>query len=167
MKESVRRCLFQSLSFFGPLVLHRFLQDGRIQRVLNDLHNIILFPEYREDKYGDIDWFFRDWYNHQTWWATKLVFCDVLNLVVVLLNMFLVDWYLSGKFFSYGVVALGYIFADPEERGPDPFDTVFPKMTKCTMNTYGPSGTIQVSLCENLCIVRLVQTLHRFTMRSA
>ena len=36
-----------------------------------------------------------------------------------------------------------YILTPAEERGPDPFDVVFPKMTKCTLNTYGPSGTVQ------------------------
>ena len=36
-----------------------------------------------------------------------------------------------------------YILTPVEERGPDPFDVVFPKMTKCTLNTYGPSGTVQ------------------------
>ena len=36
-----------------------------------------------------------------------------------------------------------YILTPVEERGDDPFDVVFPKMTKCTLNTYGPSGTVQ------------------------
>ncbi len=55
----------QSLSFFLPLMLHRFFQDGRVQNILQGLHNLVLFQETREDKYGDIAIFFRDWYNRQ------------------------------------------------------------------------------------------------------
>merc|ERR1711973_230861 len=35
------------------------------------------------------------------------------------------------------------MIANPQTRGPDPFNLIFPKMTKCTFHTYGPSGTIQ------------------------
>ena len=38
-----------------------------------------------------------------------------------------------------------------ETRGTDPFHIVFPKMTKCTIETYGPSGTIQNS--DGLCVL--------------
>ena len=35
------------------------------------------------------------------------------------------------------------MFSNPETRGIDPFNLIFPKMTKCTFNVYGPSGTLQ------------------------
>ena len=35
------------------------------------------------------------------------------------------------------------MFSNPETRGLDPFNLIFPKMTKCTFNVYGPSGTLQ------------------------
>ncbi len=74
-----------------------------------------------------------------------MVLVDVLNLLNVILNIFFVNWYLGGSFLTYGPVALAYLATDPEERDPEgPFDLVFPKMTKCTLNSFGPSGTIQV-----------------------
>ena len=39
----------------------------------------------------------------------------------------------------------------PEARGMDPFSLIFPKMTKCTFNTYGPSGSIQNY--DGLCVL--------------
>ena len=39
----------------------------------------------------------------------------------------------------------------PESRGLDPFNLIFPKLTKCSLNTYGPSGTIQT--LDGLCIL--------------
>lgn len=30
-----------------------------------DLQNVIANPDPRDDKYGDISFYFKDWYNHQ------------------------------------------------------------------------------------------------------
>lgn len=102
--------LFPCLTY---ITLLRFLQDGRAQRILQDLNNIIVYNETRTDKYGDIDVFFGDWFNRQNWWAIKLTICDGLNLINILLNIFLVDWYLDGNFFTYGPISLRYIFSTP------------------------------------------------------
>ena len=52
---------------------------------------------------------------------------------------------------SFGIASLEYITTPFQERGPDPFDKIFPKMTKCTMRTYGPSGTLQTH--DALCVM--------------
>ena len=51
------------------------------------------------------------------WWAIKLIFCDVLNLVNIIINLFVMDWYLGKQFFDYGPVAMNYIFTDFSQRG--------------------------------------------------
>ena len=84
--------LFQSTTFFIPLLLHRFWQEGKVQLLLAGLHNLISFDETREDKYGDIKFYFRDWWNCHDWWAYKLFFCDMLNLVNIIINIFLINW---------------------------------------------------------------------------
>ncbi|XP_059080250.1 innexin inx2-like [Tigriopus californicus] len=140
----------QSLSFFAPLMIHRFIQDGRVQRVIQDLHNIVAYSETRDDMYGDIWVFFRDWYCHQTWWAIKLVMVDSLNLINILCNIFFVDWYLGHNFLLFGARSIRAM-ASNNDFAPDPFDDIFPKMTKCSLFTFGPSGTVQNH--DALCIM--------------
>ena len=142
---------FQSLSLFIPSLLYRFFEDRRTECVLSELWNISPWRQPREDAYGDIGTYFQDWYNNQTWWAVKLVLCDALNVIVVILNIFFVDWYLSYNFLMYGPQSLSHLTTTPEKQGLDPFDVLFPKMTKCTLNTYGPSGTIQRH--DGLCVL--------------
>ena len=84
--------LFQSVTFFVPLLLHRFAQEGKMQLLLAGLHNLTAFKETREDKYGDVKDYFRDYFNHHNWWATKLFICDMLNLVNIILNIVLTNW---------------------------------------------------------------------------
>ena len=59
-----------------------------------------------QDRYGDVGDFFRYMYNNQSWWGVKLVLCDCLNLINIILNILIVDWYLGGVFFSYGIVSM-------------------------------------------------------------
>ena len=160
--------LIQSCTFFIPLLLHRFAQEGRVQLLLAGLHNLIAFDETREDKYGDIKLYMKDFYNHHDWWAFKLFFCDALNLVSIILNILFTNWYLGNTFYEYGAYSIGtnlglghiivlmYVLADymiqsMERKANDPFNIVFPKMTKCTLETYGPSGTIQNN--DGLCVL--------------
>lgn len=84
--------LAQSVTFFIPLLLHRFCQEGRVQLLLDGLHNLIAFDETRIDKYGDIKFYFRDFWNCHDWWAYKLFFCDMLNLINVTMNILAINW---------------------------------------------------------------------------
>ena len=86
---------------------------------------------------------------------------DVLNLLNIIINISLIQWFLGGQFIWYGFEFLSYQMRDldlkhrgdippglgsPLRRtsitGDDPFHITFPKMTKCTLEMYGPSGTI-------------------------
>ena len=58
---------------------------------------------------------------------------------------------MSREFLTYGIYSMAYMTSNPETRGQDPFNLIFPKMTKCILNTYGPSGTIQNH--DGLCIL--------------
>jgi hypothetical protein len=58
---------------------------------------------------------------------------------------------MSRQFFGYGYYSMQYMSTNPDTRGLDPFNLIFPKMTKCTLNTYGPSGSIQNH--DGLCIL--------------
>ena len=65
--------------------------------------------------------------------------------------MFALFRYMSRQFLTYGISSMSYMVTNPETRGQDPFNLIFPKMTKCTLHTYGPSGTIQNH--DGLCVL--------------
>lgn len=66
--------------------------------------------------------------------------------------MFLIDSFLGGEFFTYGIKVLELSQMDQENRY-DPMVAVFPRVTKCTFHKFGPSGTIQEH--DALCILAL------------
>ena len=50
-------------------------------------------------------------------------------------------YFLGGEFSSYGVNVISFVEDDPQNRA-DPMSRVFPRMTKCVYQKYGPSGPL-------------------------
>lgn len=82
-------------------------------------------------------------------WAYYLSFCEILNLINVLAQIYITDLFLGGAFMGLGQQVAQTRFGEIM----DPLDIVFPKMTKCTFHKYGPSGTIQKH--DALCVMAL------------
>jgi len=53
---------------------------------------------------------------------------------------------------TYGLEVLEFVNMNQENR-PDPMIEIFPRVTKCTFHTYGPTGTIQTH--DSLCVLAL------------
>ena len=60
----------------------------------------------------------------------KFIFCEFLNLVNIVGQMYLMDVFFNGHFTSYGSDILHISNMDAEKR-VDPMAKVFPKMAKC------------------------------------
>merc|ERR1711997_915201 len=90
--------------------------------------------------------------NNETFYAFKFFFCEVLNLVNVVGQIYFMDFFLGGEFTTYGTDVLALTELSPEER-EDPMARVFPKMTKCTFHKFGPSGTVEKF--DGLCVLPL------------
>lgn len=56
--------------------------------------------------------------------------------------MFITNAILGGEFVKLGLEIFHVIQLDPDLRN-DALDRVFPKLSKCTINQYGPSGNIE------------------------
>ena len=67
-------------------------------------------------------------------------------------QMFLLDRFFDGTFFTFGIEVLSFADRDQEDR-IDPMVYVFPRMTKCTFHKFGSSGEIEKH--DALCILPL------------
>lgn len=85
-------------------------------------------------------------------YATGYFLAEVLNFINVIMNMFLIDAFLGGAFFTYGTDVIKFSSMDQENR-TDPMVAVFPRLTKCTFHKYGSSGSIQKH--DALCVLAL------------
>nr|XP_015839592.1 PREDICTED: LOW QUALITY PROTEIN: innexin inx7 [Tribolium castaneum] len=81
-------------------------------------------------------------------WSRWLVFCEILNVANVILQVYITDLFLDHQFLTLGTD----VIEDGDETVTT-LDEVFPKVTKCTFHKYGPSGTIQ--LHDAMCVMAL------------
>jgi hypothetical protein len=79
-------------------------------------------------------------FNTNNFYAFKFFVCDILNVVNVVGQMYLINAFLGGVFLTYGTDVL--YWNEVEDR-TDPMIEVFPRITKCQFHKYGPSGTLQ------------------------
>lgn len=79
-------------------------------------------------------------------------FCELLNFINVVGNIFFVDKFLGGAFLTYGTDVVRFSNMNQENRS-DPMVEVFPRITKCTFHKYGSSGSIQKH--DALCVLAL------------
>lgn len=93
-------------------------------------------------------------------YGARFVICEVINVVNLVTQIFLIDSLLGGEFSTYGFKVkvyggvskhyflykhfqvLNFALLDDEERN-DPMVKIFPKVTKCTFHNFGVSGSIQ------------------------
>ncbi|RVE55226.1 hypothetical protein evm_000124 [Chilo suppressalis] len=83
-------------------------------------------------------------------WSTWLVAMEVVNLLNVTFQIWLINEFLNGHFYDLGLKVLEF---RNWNNSADPLETVFPKVTKCIFHKYGPSGSIQQH--DALCVMAL------------
>ncbi|XP_012538834.1 innexin inx1 [Monomorium pharaonis] len=89
--------------------------------------------------------------NHNTY-VYRYFACEVLCLINIVGQLYMMNRFFDGEFFSYGLRVL-QVSDTPQEDRIDPMIYIFPRVTKCIFHKYGASGTIQQH--DSLCVLSL------------
>ena len=161
---------FQAILFYLPKWFWKRWEAGHMSKIIPDdlIHKesdkrLPRFPkpigvideETLEKKVNDLKVFF---YRHYSGTGSRLfsvyfvrfLFCETLNLINCIGQIFFVNLFLGGMFTTYGVKVWHISQMDPEDRY-DPMNLIFPKVAKCTFYRSGPSGTIETF--DGLCVL--------------
>jgi len=138
--------------FYVPRYLWKSAEGGRLNMLVQGMMEprIVVNKSERAERIGIIVKYFRDNRGSHGLYFLRFIFCEVLNFVNVIGQMFLMDRFLGYEFSTYGMSVIGYTEMDPQDRA-DPMAIVFPKITKCSFYKYGPSGTIETH--DALCVL--------------
>ena len=140
----------QACVFYVPHALFKVFEGGKVAGIISGLHQKAaeLDDEQRGGAHTRLARYFVKCINTHNIWATKMMFCELLTFFNVLLNIMFIDVFLGGEFSNYGLKVISFVEDDPQNRF-DPMSRVFPRMTKCVYQKFGPSGSIQThdALC--------------------
>ena len=143
---------FQAILCYFPHFLWKSWEGGKLKLILQNLdrHTLESESESVQAKVSTIVNYVHKHLHRQNHYVYKYIFCEFLNIVNILSQMFLMDVFFGGQFSTYGYHVISLSLSSEKER-LDPIAKIFPKMTKCTFNRYGSSGTIQTF--DGLCVL--------------
>lgn len=142
----------QGLLFYIPHWLWKTWEGGKIDAIVTGLTTPVLSSSDRKERISLLkDYICTSLHSHN-FYAFKFFICEILNLVNVFCHMLFLNRFLGGLFMSYGIEVLNFTEQDQSQR-TDPMIVVFPRVTKCTFQMFGPSGTVVTH--DLMCILAL------------
>lgn len=142
----------QAVMFYIPRYMWKLWEGGRLRSLVLNLRSPIMDEDERKEQLGLLVDYLKANLTFHNGYFYYFVFCEVLNFINVVSQMYIVDAFLGGAFSSYGLDVIRYSETDQENR-IDPMIRIFPRMTKCTFHRYGSSGDVQKH--DALCILPL------------
>ncbi|XP_031345087.1 innexin inx3 [Photinus pyralis] len=144
---------FQGVLFYLPHWVWKNWEEGKVRMISEGMRGAMVGG--REERVGRqsrlVQYLVETIHMHNSY-AFGYFFCEALNFVNVLVNIFATDKFLGGTFLEYGTQVVAFSNQNQENR-TDPMVAVFPRVTKCTFHKYGPSGSIQKH--DALCVLAL------------
>jgi len=146
--------ILQAGGFYLPRLLWKTAEGGVMKLLTTGLTDIDSFmnKETRREGVKLIANYYNITPSRRGTYFMKFVFCELLNLVNVFVQIYFTDVFLGYQFTKYGREVFAVSEEDLNNR-VDPMHKVFPKVTKCSFSKYGPSGTIQKH--DALCVLPL------------
>jgi len=128
--------------FYAPHLLCKIWEGGKVNGIISGLNAIVIDRSERKSKQRILAQYLVDNLNTHNVWAFKIFITEIIYFLNVLGNMYFIDVFLGGEFRTYGLQVASIMQEDPEDR-LDPMSRIFPRVTKCTFNKFGPSGSVQ------------------------
>lgn len=143
---------FMAILCYAPKFIWDALENNIMTTVVMGLNwGLKTEDEICKKKQTLVDYMLRHLRTHDMY-VYRYFFCELLCLINVIGQMYLMDAFFDGEFFTYGSRLLRFSEMPQEER-VDPMVYVFPRLTKCVFHKFGPSGT--VTRHDSLCVLAL------------
>ncbi|XP_033228348.1 innexin inx1 [Belonocnema kinseyi] len=143
---------FQAVLCYLPHYLWKIWEGGLINMLVMGMNHGLEQEDTITKKKGILMNYLITHIKRHNSYAYRYFVCEVLCLVNIITQLYLMDLFFDGEFLKYGWSVLNISDA-PQEKRIDPMVYVFPRVTKCIFHKYGASGTIQKH--DSLCILPL------------
>jgi len=127
--------------FYLPHIIWKLMEGKRVEKLLQGLNRNSILAQSTE-KVENIVKYIQASKGLNGHYFYYYMGTEVLNLVNVVVQMCLLDKFIGGQFWQYGIKSLVNLLGDETQR-QDPMINTFPRITKCKFSHYGTSGTIE------------------------
>lgn len=133
---------------YFPHHVWKTFEGGRLHGLLQGMDRELLDDDEASRRIAKVAKQMVNFEESVTWYTATFLLCEGLNVLLCVAQMFYIHWLFDFKMWEQQTQVFMDIFTHP--RSLPLLDEVFPKQVKCSMNLYGPSGTLQVldALCH-------------------
>lgn len=132
----------QAVLFYLPRYFWKSAEGGRIKAMVQGLNSPIIDQGKKETSLNLLVTYMVTNFNNNDTYAGLYLASEIMNVINVIGQMYLMDAFLGGTFSAYGTDVIKFTEWDSELRY-DPMIRVFPRLTKCTFRRFGSSGDVQ------------------------
>lgn len=140
----------QAILFYVPHYLWKTWECGRLKALMGNLDEPLVGDDIKKQRILSLQSYFANSLHHHAFYVWRHAFCELLNFVNVVAQMFFTNRFLGGTFLTYGTEVINFSEMDQMNR-TDPMVKVFPRVTKCAFYTSGATGNIQ--LHDAICVI--------------
>jgi len=142
----------QALLFYIPRQLWKVMEGGKVKFLTASCPTTPALDEKEaKDRVDKIHKIYNKFVGRNTPYAFKFFFCEALNLLNVIFNSWLVNYFLEGRFSNYG---LRVVQSLSSTHFDDPMRELFPKLTTCQFERSGTGGGKPI-VVFNMCVLSL------------
>lgn len=134
--------LLQGIFFYLPRYVWKCWEKGMMRALVLNLQDPLLPPAECQKSYKLLSHALHLHWGHFSSYFKKYIFCELLTLINVLGQMWLLDTFLGGVFTTFGIRVIQWTEWDQDYR-TDPLAKAFPRVTKCLFHDFGSSGDVQ------------------------
>ena len=116
--------LIQAVCFYFPRWLWKSFESDKISSLVSGLNYFTVEPEKRENKSSLIAEYLCKTRGTNNWYCIKYYLCELLALINVVAQIFIIDAFLCGQFLSLGFDFILYLCSD-STINVDPVSKVF------------------------------------------
>ncbi|XP_013103477.1 innexin inx5 [Stomoxys calcitrans] len=145
--------LLQSFIFYFPSYLWKLWEGHRLNELCSELGNAILSEEtIASKKKMLLKYFSSDNKDIHFCYTSRYILCETLNAAISILNILFLDLFLNGFWQKYSLAMAALPHYD-WDLWNTMTSQVFPKISKCHMFKFGPSGS--ANSLDILCMLPL------------
>ena len=125
----------QAVTFYIPRYIWKTVENGRTTLLIQNLNHPLQSQEEANIQISNIARYWHRYSGTHSHLAFSFLFCETLNLINVISQIAITNWFLGGHFFTIGPNLLQDPFSESIEK-------MFPTTTKCTLPSYDVNGML-------------------------
>ncbi|XP_059098652.1 innexin inx2-like isoform X3 [Tigriopus californicus] len=138
-------------TFLLPFFMWKQFENGLVKRLRLDLNDPSLPVQTRDEQISRLVLYFQTHTGRNMLYGKHFIYCIFFNFLNVMAQIYFTNLFLGGIFFMYGT---NFSYGHSGVNEASSFeDIAFPKMSRCVLHVFGPSGTKQI--IDALCVLPL------------